>query len=131
MPPSRSENELLICIARRTLAAAEQARLQRLLSGKLDWEYLLATADRHCLIPLLYGHLNSVVSVPREVISQLEQLNQENTRSSLLLTGELLQLMSVLEAHGIKAIPFKGPTLALRAYGEVARRQFEIGRAHV
>ena len=124
MPATRRENDLLICIARRTLAAAEQARLQRLLSGELDWEYLLATADRHCLIPLLYGHLNSVASVPPEVMSRLAELNHENTRSSLLLTGELLQLLSVLEAHGIKAIPFKGPTLALRAYGDVARRQF-------
>ena len=120
------ENELLICVARRTLAEAEEARLQRLLSGELDWGYLLATADRHCLIPLLYSHLNSVASpeVPLQVMSRLGQLNQENTRSSLLLTGELLQLMSVLEEHGIEAIPFKGPTLALLAYGDVGRRAF-------
>jgi hypothetical protein len=32
--------------------------------------------------------------------------------------------MDLLKAQGIQAIPFKGPTLALRAYGDVALRQF-------
>lgn len=39
-----------------------------------------------------------------------------------MLTGELL--VDLLEAHDISAIPFKGPTLALWAYGDITRREF-------
>jgi len=83
-------------------------------------------ADRHSVIPLLYYRLNSICpeAVPHQTLSKLRDHNQENTRQSLFLTGELLKLVDLLEAHGIRAVPFKGPTLALCAYGDVALRQF-------
>jgi hypothetical protein len=58
-------------------------------------------------------------------MTQLKVDNHENTKSSLFLTAELLRLLSLFEAQGIHAIPFKGPTLALSAYGDVALRQFK------
>jgi hypothetical protein len=36
----------------------------------------------------------------------------------------LLALLQLFEAHGLPAIPFKGPTLAASAYGDLAFRQF-------
>ena len=122
----RPENELLICVARPALEIAQRERVRLLLRSDLDWGYLTTMAHRHSLIPLLYYHANAVCpeAVPSQVLSQLRHRNDENTRQSLLLTGELLKLMDLLKAQGIQAIPFKGPTLALRAYGDVALRQF-------
>jgi hypothetical protein len=40
------------------------------------------------------------------------------------MTGELIRLLDLFEAHGIAAIPYKGPTLAALAYGNVAFRVF-------
>ena len=126
IPLERPENELLICLAHPTLDVARTERVRRLVRGDLDWDYLLAMADRHSVIPLLYYHLNSICpeTVPDQALSQLQDQNQENTRRSLFLTGELLKLLDLLEAQGIRAVPFKGPTLALCAYGDVALRQF-------
>ena len=125
-PSNRIENQLLICVARRSLNIATAARLRQLLARDLDWEYLLATAQRHCLIPLLYHHLHSsgAQAAPRHVMSRLRDEDHENTKASLFLAGELLKLLDLLEAQGIQAIPFKGPTLALWAYGDVGFRQF-------
>jgi len=83
-------------------------------------------AQRHRVIPSLHHHLvrECPEAIPSKVSSSLEKLNQENTRSNLLLTGELLKLIDLLEAHGIAAVPFKGPTLALWAYGDMGRREF-------
>jgi hypothetical protein len=122
----RPENELLIQVARPALDVAQRECVRLLLRGDLDWGYLKAMAHRHSLIPLLYYHVNVVCpeAVPAQVLSQLRHRNNENTRQSLLLTGELIKLMDLLEAHSIQAIPFKGPTLALSAYGDVALRQF-------
>jgi len=39
-------------------------------------------------------------------------------------SSELLKLLSLLEAHGIPAIPYKGPIMAASVYGDLALRQF-------
>ena len=119
----RREDELLVCLVRPALDAA---RVRQLVQTELDWEYLAAMADRHSLIPFLYFRLSSILpeAVPAQPLSRLRSRNQENTRQSLSLTGELLNLLQLLEAAGIRAVPFKGPTLALAAYGDVALREF-------
>jgi hypothetical protein len=40
------------------------------------------------------------------------------------MTGELFKILDLLAAHGIAAIPYKGPTLAALAYGNLAFREF-------
>lgn len=45
-------------------------------------------------------------------------------RRNLRLTSELLSLLDVFQAHGIRATPFKGPVLAVVAYGNVGLRHF-------
>ena len=42
----------------------------------------------------------------------------------MLLTSELIKIMKLLEENDIKAIAFKGPTLAQLAYGDVTLRQY-------
>jgi len=126
MHTERPEDQLLIWVARQSLDIAGAERLRSLVQRDLDWEYLLATAHRHGVLPLLYYHLNSVCPtlVPRRAMTQLKVDNHENTRSNLFLTAELVRLLNLFEAQGIHAIPFKGPTLALSAYGDVALREF-------
>jgi hypothetical protein len=126
IPDERAENELLLRLARPALNVARAERVAQLLRGDLDWDYLVALADRHGVIPLFDYNLNSISKelVPVQVLAKLREHNQENTKHSLFLTAELLKLMGLLEAHSIRAIPFKGPTLALRAYGDVALREF-------
>lgn len=125
-PAARPENQLLICVARPSLDSATVEEVRQLLRRDLDWDYVLAVAHRHCVIPLLYHHLNFIASaaVPPQVMSRLRNRDCENTTSSLFLTGELLKLLDVLEAHDIQAVPLKGPTLALAAYGDLGLRQF-------
>jgi hypothetical protein len=122
----RPENELLICVARPAREIAQRERVRLLLRSDLDWDYLTAMAYRHSVIPLLYYHINSVSpeAVPPQVLSRLRRRSDENTRQSLFLTGELCKLMDLLETQGVHAIPFKGPTLALCAHGDVGLRQF-------
>src|SRR5258707_8252038 len=126
MSVARSEHQVLLCIARRRLDPEPAAHLRELLQETLDWDYLLAMAERHCLIPLLHFHLTAPAASPisPDVMSRLQDASYENTRSSLSLTGELIKVLEFLGANGIRAIPFKGPTLAIRAYGDVGLRQF-------
>ena len=122
----RPEDQILFCVARQRLDGVAAANLRQLLRRDLDWDYLLLTAQRHRVVPSLHYHFVNECpdAVPAQFSSRLEQLNNENVRSNLVLTAELLKLIDLLQAHGISAVPFKGPSLALLAYGDVGRREF-------
>lgn len=102
------------------------ARLQQLLAGALDWEFVLRYAEKHSLIPLLYYHLKAQASedVPPPVFEKLRNQFRQISALNIYLSGELRRLLKQFAAHGIDAIPYKGPALAAQAYGNVARRQF-------
>jgi hypothetical protein len=55
---------------------------------------------------------------------QLRDHFSANTRRNLILTGELLRLLNLFAAHGISAVPLRGPSLAALVYGDLALRQF-------
>ncbi|SRR6266436_2818564 len=126
MSAARLEDQILTCIARRSLDDGGAVKLRQLVQSDLDWEYLLRMADRHCLIPLLNFHLTALAPspVPQRVMSRLGDKNHENTQSSLFLTGELIKILECLRANSLDAVPFKGPTLALSAYEDIGLRQF-------
>jgi len=123
---TRTEDELVLSCAQTCRDSERAERIGRLLEDHIDWVYLIRTAHRHGMMSLLYWHLNATCSdgVPSAVLTQLRDNFHSNTGYSLLLTGELLKILNLFEAHGISAIPFKGPTLALRVYGSLALRQY-------
>jgi len=123
---SRQEIQLLLCCARTVLDAQHAAQIRRLVRSNLDWTYLLQTALQHRVTPLLYWNLHATCpkAVPVHVLDQLQRHFHANTRYNLFLVRELLALLSMLEEHGIRAIPYKGPVLAVAAYGNIALRQF-------
>lgn len=122
----RTEIELLICCTRTALDSAQTEQVSKLLQQEIDWAYLLRMAHKHKLRPLLYHHLNATCpeAVPERILDQLQEDYYRISRRNFLLTGELLKLLNLFAAHGICAIPYKGPTLALAVYGNLALREF-------
>ena len=122
----RPEVELLLCCARTRIEPKTAARIRTLLQQDIDWAYLIQTAARHGVIPLLYQSLSttSPEAVPKTILSQLRNHFHTNAFHNLSLTKELLLLLNLLESNGIKAIPFKGSVLAASVYGNLALRQF-------
>jgi hypothetical protein len=117
----RLEAELLLCCARTCLGVEHAERVSTLLQAPLAWAFLLRTALRHGMIPLLYRHLASVALhvVPQVILAQLQAYVYAHIGHTLSLTDELLKLLRQLEAHGIPAVPYKGPALAAAAYGQL------------
>lgn len=82
-----------------------------LLGNSIDWTYLVALASRHGLLYLVAHNLNRVV--PDVVTGDcLEKLQQDCHSINRQLSTELSQITSLLCAHGIKSISYKGPTLS-------------------
>ena len=102
------------------------AHAEALLLQTLDWDYLLKTALRHKVMPLLYWQLktNFNESVPAEFMERLRDYFYLNAARNHLLTEELCEVLALFERNGIRAVPYKGAALAESVYGDVALRQF-------
>jgi hypothetical protein len=92
-------------------------------TGEVDWEYLFQLARRHSIVPLVYVQLDHAL-VPSEVLAKFKQHYIENSARNTLLTAELCRLINLFRDAGIDTIPYKGPVLALFAYGDIALRRF-------
>lgn len=123
---ARPEHALLLCCARTRVDAGTAGRLKELAAGPLDWEYLLRLARRHSLLPLLYWQLNAhaAPSVPPARLSELKRRFFDNAARNLLMAGELLRVVRRLEEAGVPALAYKGPALAVAAYGDLSFRRF-------
>ena len=122
----RLEHELLLCCARTAASERIVARARELAATEIDWEYLFLLARRHSIVPLVYRQLDRHAAdlVPTEHLKQLKKHYLENAARNTVLTAELCRLISRFAGSGIDAIPYKGPVLALFAYGNVALRRF-------
>jgi Uncharacterised nucleotidyltransferase len=116
------EWELLLA----TASAGEQApRLRALVNQPLDWALFERLAETHGLLPMAAARLGADPSLlPGPVVQELRTICQENARRSLWFAGELFSVLGTLSTAGIEAVPFKGPTLAAMAQGDLMLRQF-------
>lgn len=108
------ENNLLLSNARRDTNSV---------SGPIDWDYVVATAYAHGLLPLLHNHLRSVDLVPAHIRSLLKRESVANTQNVLHLVGKQLKIYKLFKENDIPLALFKGPLLAQMAYGEMSLRQ--------
>jgi hypothetical protein len=106
--------------------AASAERIRALCQQPLDWDGLVKTARRHGLEPLLHRHLSTVCpeQIPGAVASLLRELFKANSARNRFLAAQLTRTVALLDDAGIPAIAYKGPTLALSAYGDLALRCF-------
>jgi len=122
---TRPEHELLLCCARNYIEAERVGRrLEALLGKDIDWVYLLKTATRHKIWPLLYWSLNSTYpeAVPKDILATLRDYFYANATRNLFQTRELLNLLNLLQSNEIRVIPYKGVMLTASIYGNLALR---------
>ncbi len=92
----------------------------------LDSDVLVTQANRHRLLPLLYGHLreNDFELVPEAIRESIEAHFHGHALNNFRLASTLVQILKLFENDGIPAIPWKGPVLALMAYGSLVLRPY-------
>jgi hypothetical protein len=77
-------------------------------------------------MPLLYWNLKKThfENVTEGVVKELCNEYRINMIRNLLLTARLFNLLDLFQGNGISAIPYKGPTLSVLAYGDISFRHF-------
>jgi hypothetical protein len=123
--PTRPDIELLLACCAFETQQSGSSDLQRKLGAVRDWKQLLALAEYHGVIPLLYQTLRRVPEgIPAGTLEDLRLRYEHNARRNLKFTAELIHILDCLDAHGIAAIPYKGPLLAETVYGDLTLREF-------
>ena len=121
-----AERAFLFCAVRSAISGQHSAIVPAIANGSIDWAIVVNEAVYHGVVPQLYWFLQESGSdgVPSDVYEWFHRAFQHNLKHNLVLTGELWRILGMFKDHGISAIPFKGPTLAMVAYGDLAWREF-------
>ncbi|MEP6820241.1 MAG: nucleotidyltransferase family protein [bacterium] len=125
---SRVENELALLCSRTKVDPETSKRIKAITGSpdKIDWDYFYQLARRHSVTPLVYSQLSTIATanVPSDQLARLKANYQDNVARNLLLTAELCSILQVFAVAGIETVPYKGPALAVYAYGNLALRRF-------
>ncbi len=89
-----------------------------------DWDSLIGVARHHGVLPLVYEAVSAVSTSASQGKDRLREHYYSIVLRNQLLCNELSRILGLLEAESIRAISFKGPTLAVLAYGSISMRQF-------
>ena len=99
--------------------------IRELAQPTIDWPRLIELAVAHGVLPLLYKNLT--LAAPQRIespLNRIKQLCKLNTIRNLKLAQELKFVLQLLAENSILAVSFKGPSLAVLAYGNISLRQF-------
>jgi hypothetical protein len=104
---------------------ADLSILSALLS-EVSWPALVALATEHGVISLLASNLAQFEEalVSPEFAQKIRELHRAQVLSALQMTAELFRLADQFRNAGLDTALVKGPTLALRAYGDTGARQY-------
>lgn len=119
------EDELLICCARVSQTADVRERLERLLREQIDWQAVLDRSWWHRIRPLTYLHLSAQPAglVPAAVLEVLRKHARELEQRNRRLMKTQRHVSALFEQSSLQMLVFKGPTLAIDAYGDLSLRE--------
>jgi hypothetical protein len=121
-----AEMELLLCCARTRTNPEMSRRIREAARKEIDWFQFVRLALLHDTLSLIYWNLHRICPdlVPGGVLEPLRARHEAQALDSRLLAKELVDILGLLDSHGIQAVPFKGPALAVKLYGDLSLRGF-------
>ncbi len=111
------------CLRRDIGAEDRRSRIASL--GAPDWDRVLALCTDHHVVPQVCMALREIGAIADPVIrARFDTREQANARRNLRLAAELTRIAAGFTTARIPFRAFKGPVLAVSAYGDLVRRQF-------
>jgi predicted O-linked N-acetylglucosamine transferase (SPINDLY family) len=126
MTPLTQELALLLRCARVVLDEEDPPAIRHMLEKGVDWSKFAQKAVDHGLVGLAGQTLKGIAPdlVPADILDACDAVIAQTRSANQGLFDELARLMDAFAQAGIPAIPFKGPVLALKAYGDLGLRTF-------
>jgi hypothetical protein len=120
------ELELLLWLCRSELDVATTQRIQARCHESINWSYLVDTAIRNRVFPLVYTNLRAIAAtaIPAPLLQTLKRWSEHSVLRNLTLAKSLLEIQATMVAHSLTVVPFKGPVLAHMIYHQPAYRSY-------
>jgi hypothetical protein len=92
----------------------------------VTWPTLCRLAEAHGVVASLAAGLRTIEAniIPPEFAKKIRELQRSQVLASMQITAALFRLADIFRAAGLDVALVKGPTLALRAYGDTGARQY-------
>ena len=105
---------------------ADRQALSAALEREIDWQILVQFCLDHAITEPVFAALSRLRdgAVPEEVLSAAARRLERRRAEARSAQQQLLDILRLLEARGIPALPFKGPALAELLYGDAAMRSY-------
>lgn len=98
---------------------------KELLTGPdADWAATLQCAAKHGLIGLLYRGAARLSPIPTSALLPIQSAARSQAARNCYLAAELIKILAALRHERVETLAIKGPVLAMRAYGQLACRDF-------
>src|SRR5579863_6949864 len=121
-----SEANLVNLCARAFFSPSQSNSLREASARSIDWPGVETQAERQCVSPII-GHAllqHAGDLLPEPVITSWKDKIRNSTKQNLIWLQEWQHLLQLLDEAAIPVISFKGPALALTAYGDLTLREF-------
>lgn len=95
--------------------------------GHVSWPTLLALAEEHGVTSLLASSMSQLegsLVAPAEFTDNIRQLYRAQGLSALQMSAELFRLIDQFREAQLDVLLVKGPSLAMRAYGDTGARKY-------
>ena len=114
------EFRLLLACVKAPTKQEDEAAIRQMLEKGVDWTLFAQTAIDHDLA-VLAGHMLLRVApdlVPDDILDAFSAIIERTRRRNRVLFDELAGVIEVLANDGVEVIPFEGPILTIRAFGD-------------
>jgi len=121
----QAARDLLLLAAASNMSAENKEQISRILGGDIDWQYLLYLADFHEITPLIAHNIladGRSRRVPEPYAERLRKIYSTSLYKNMVLSDELIRVLSIFDQHKIPVISLKGTVLAEQLYGNPALR---------
>jgi len=101
------------------------AQLRAAVAAVSDWDEALGDAARQGMLPLVCARVASAAGdlLDPAASTRIHTMHRAAAARALGAMRQLTEVVSVLGAAGVRVLPYKGPALALDAYGDAAQRE--------
>lgn len=120
------EAALLLLACRPRVAGEEMTAVRSRLERAVQWKTLARLAESNAASALLFGAMRDAApgGVTPWLARRLESAHRDNAARHLLFSRRLAEILDRFEANGISVIPFKGPLLSEKLYGDPGLRAY-------
>lgn len=108
----------------RPVTPPDEADRLREAAGAIDWAQAAGLAHHHGVDVLMVRRLRELgIALPPTTRRFLLRAERDTTINAEIQAAETRRLVELLDERGVTALPLKGPTLAVAAYGDVTARR--------